>query len=192
VILAESIERGIVAIMDGSHVQAAATDIRRVSAGTFTFGAFDGQSPGGTKARTVDEATSVYRFDLILGEIETHESSPVSRKANHKIVRLGISIKVWQHLRTEIQEARRRQNRYDMATSMDLAIQALAYPGNLETDGDAFPSFTGIISGCLVGPGGQGDPIKTDPTEDWDERHLTAQIEASALIKVTQETVPST
>lgn len=188
----EAIERGIVAIMDGTHVQALAADIRFVEPGIFLFGAFDGQAPGGTKARTVDEATANYRFDLILGEIETHESSPVSRKANHKIVRLGLTVKVWRHLRTEIQESRRRQDRYDMAREMDIAIQALAYPGNLAEDGQASPSPTGIISGCLLGPGGQGDPIKTDPAEDWDERHLTAQIEASALIKVTQNTEPST
>jgi hypothetical protein len=182
-VLAEELQTAIINTLDGTHSNQ--PNIREFGPGTYVYGGLEGNIKA-TQAKALDLNNTMYVFDVIVGTPQTHEASPVSRNANHKIIYMNVSIPIWRHLMTTPEDDVRRQDRAEFVENIDLAIQALTYPGNLTQDGDS--TATNIMGGMLMGPGGVGDPIPSEPEEDWDAHLLTARIDASALMKVTQPT----
>jgi len=118
------------------------------------------------------------RYDLTLGAIEQHPSSPISALTSYRIGRLPVTIALRFHLPTAATESERddvRASAYELA---DTVIQALGYPGNLTQTDDE--NATGIISGMLTNLG------TNIPVEDWEAQILTIEVTGDAIVQIVQ------
>lgn len=169
----------VIEIMDGTS----GSD-RTVTANLFGFGAFDGQPDMAKQAMSVH--TYTHRFDVEFTELGDHEASPLSAKAGTRIVRLGVSIPIWTHTKTTVEETARRSTLASIESDAETAIQALHFRDNMSTTSGAVS--TNIVGGLLSGPGGQGAPIWTLESAEWDLNLIKSRIDGEAVITITQAT----
>ena len=157
---------------------------RVMTSNVFKYGAFDGQPVGATQAQAIH--TSTHRFDVELGDLEDHEASPISAKAPTRYARLSISIPVWTHTPTTVDDAARRSMLAEIESDCDDLIQALHFRDNLGAT--AASGATNIISGQLLGPDGTGEPAWLLDFADWEQSLIRSQITAQATVAITQAT----
>lgn len=159
---------------------------RTVTSGVFGEGVWVGQQDSQKQAEILDTNTATYKFDVELGGLEHHPATPISIKGNTRIALLGVLIRVWGKLATEPERAQRKTDLAALESALDTAIQALCFPSNLSQTSSA--AATNIVSGLLNGPGGLGIPEATEPEENWELKIVTAEINASAILTVSQAT----
>jgi hypothetical protein len=175
---AAAIRRAITDVLTG-----AVGAVRTVAAGQMLSGVFEGQADAARRAKTLHSAD--HRFDVRIGRLTQHESSPAGgRGSSYRIARADIFIDVTTAAGTAVQLADRDTLLADILSDCETAAQALAYPRNVEQT--AALAATGIVSGLLTGPGGEGIPSVEEPQQDWDKQEIKTRISASALLQITQ------
>jgi hypothetical protein len=157
--------------------------VRTVTANTFKYGTFEGQPEIATRARVVDPAYK-HRFDVKLGAMQSHGATPVGAISPTKTVTVPVTIDILTRLKSTTQEVERDEQRTLAETNTELALQALERPGNLLFDASANP--TGIVSGLLMGEGGQGHPRWSVVEEDWRRLNHRSRISGSVVVIVDQ------
>lgn len=175
------IRDAVVDLMDGTI-----TSVRQLTAATFAYGTFDGQTPTAKKATAVQTATARHWFDVELGALQNHPDSPVSANANYRLGIVSVRIPITTAVRSTAESDQRGTDLETIASDCDTAIQALHYRDNLATDASA--NSTNIVSGIMLGPGGQGAPEWKLTDEDWDARLVSSEINGSVIVKITQPT----
>jgi hypothetical protein len=142
---------------------------------------FAGQTDTSQHARGL---LNTHRFDVRIARLRNHESSPVAQIGSYRIAEADIVIDVLTVTKTVAQEDERDTVLATIASDMDDAIQALAFPTNVTQS--AALEATGIISGMLLGPGGEGVPEWAEVSQDWKAQEIRSRITCSALLRVHQ------
>lgn len=158
---AKAIRTTIIELMEG-----VIGTTRIVPPDTFKFGAFVGQPDAARIAKTVQKIRGQHWFNVRLGPLRQHESSTVSANADRHLGRVEVTIDIWTHMLTTIQETDRRNDLAAMESDAHTAIRALHQPGNLRETALAVP--TGIVSGMMLSLDGLGFPTWNEPVEDWE------------------------
>lgn len=176
---ADAIRGAIKAVMEGRQGV-----VRTCPDGMFKYGAFDGQPDTATQALAVDIRFH-HRFDIVLGPIRRHESTPVSTQSSMRMSRLMIQIPIWTTLATTVQTEARDAQRTLVAADASTAMEALTRPNALTVDN--LNVATGIVSGLLSGDG-DAYPSWEIVAEDWDKGLLKSRILATAIVVIPQAT----
>lgn len=95
------------------------------------------------------------------------------------VFELMLTIKLFWTAEHQVREDQRRATRAIVLEGVETIRRALAFPGNLTTDGT---NPTGIVSGCLVGQ--QNNPARV-VREDWDARLIEVDLPMRALAVTT-------
>lgn len=157
--------------------------IRRVPPGTFKRGTFEGQPNTAQKAAAIDPSYS-HRFDVKIGSLKTHASTPLANGGPSRTAYAPITIDITTRLRSTPQDEEREAQRAQIESNANAALVALMYPNNLLFDGNTTP--TGIVSGILVGPNGDGHPDWEEVEEAWDKQLHRSRINAAAIVVIDQ------
>jgi hypothetical protein len=157
--------------------------VRIVPAGMFEGGVTAGHTVPGQQAKTLDHRFT-HRFDVSVTKQAPNAATPISVKASYRLAEFSITVNFWTKLKATVLEADRELQRALIEGDIDVAIQALNYPGNLEftLDGES----TGIISGMLLGPDSVGTPVWELVEEDWKQHILRSRVTAAAKVKIVQ------
>lgn len=147
--------------------------------GLFEHGAFDGQ-PNAAQALAALDAQ--HAFDVEIGEIVSHEASPVGVIGSYRLASVALTLRVWTRLLSQNRETERVRVASECAADLELACQALAQPATLTTTADG--AATGIVSGQLRGPNGTGYPEVAAGEYDWPAYVVTHEINARAIVRV--------
>lgn len=159
--------------------------VRTVPSGVFKYGIFEGQPGGATRAAVINPNYK-HRFDVQLGGMMMHGSTPVSNNGPRKNVYVPVTIDIKTTLKASPLDEARDNQRILVETNAQLALQALERPGNLATDNA--DNDTGIVSGILVGESGNGHPTWTVIAEDWEKLIHHGQIKGSVIVAIDQPT----
>lgn len=181
-ILSENIRTAITELLEGTI-----GTTRLMDSGVLSEGVWDGQLDSQKQAEILDTATATYKFDVELGPLSPHPATPLSVLGNKRLNILEVTITVWGKLATEPERAQRKKDLAAFESVLDDAVMVLSYPDNLDLTNSSLP--TNIISGCLVGPGGQGHPDYDEPEEDWELKLIRSEIHASAHLLVDQNPI---
>lgn len=157
--------------------------IRTLSPNTFKYGVFDGQPLAAQKAKVNDPLYS-HRFDCRIGGQRMHSSTPISAKSSYKTVAVPVTIDIFTGLQSTALDDRRDDQRNAIENDIQLAVQALEYPGNLSLDSDG--NATGIVSGILMGALGFGHPTTEVVSEDWKNLIHKSRISGAVVVVVDQ------
>jgi hypothetical protein len=157
--------------------------IRTLPPGTFKYGVFEGQPAGAVRAKTNDPSYA-HRFDCKIGGQRMHTSTPISAKSSYKTVAVPVSIDIFTGLQSTPLDDRRDAQRNAIEEDIQLAVQALEYPGNLTLDSNG--NATGIVSGILMGPNGYGHPTAEVVSEDWKQLLHKSRISGAVVVVVDQ------
>jgi hypothetical protein len=159
--------------------------VRVCSDELFRYGAHEGKPISGQQAKAIalDRFAS---FDVKVGSFVNHSSTPSSITAGYRTVKAMVDISFWVPTKTTVQDAERDQMLEDVERYMDVAIQALSYPHNLDTTSGG--ASTNIVSGLLFGPDGKGPPTWELLNIDWANSLHRSVIHASAIVQVDQAT----
>lgn len=156
---------------------------RVVAAGNMLAGVHEGQTATQRKALALHGAT--HRYDVELTRLRSHEASPAGGTSNYRLARLNIAITVTTAAKAVIREDARGTVLAAIMSDLETAAQALAYPGNLEFTAALVP--TGIVSGLLSGPDGEGRFPECDiVSQDWAHQLITSRITASCVVNIAQ------
>lgn len=158
---------------------------RKMVPDVFKYGAFDGNNDRSNHALTLDIRYQ-HRFDVVLGPLRQNGSSPMSNKGPARHSTIDITVEIWTRLGSTVNVEERDLQRERVEQNAELAIQALAYPGNLTTSLDGLP--TGIVSGLLSGRDNNATPTWEVVTEDWTKQIHRSRISAAAIVVVGQFT----
>lgn len=176
---ATAIRGAIKGVMDGRL-----GTVRTCPDGLFKHGTFEGQPDTALQAMTIDIRYR-HRFDILLGGLRRHESTPVSTQSSMRISQLSITIPIWTGLQTTAQETARETQRSSIAADASTAMEALTRPNALTLDNLGIP--TGIVSGLLSGDG-DAYPTWEIVSEDWTIGLLKSRITATAIVVISQAT----
>lgn len=171
----------VVDLLDGTL-----TSVRQLTSGKFAYGTHDGQTPTAKKATAVQTATARHWFDVELGRLENHSDGPVSANSNYRLGIVTVRIPITTSVRSAAEATQRGADLETIATDCDDAIQALHYRDNLSQDASA--NATNIVSGIMLGPGGQGAPVWDLTNEDWEAGLVESEINGSVIVNITQAT----
>jgi hypothetical protein len=174
-----NIQTAIIELLEGTI-----GSIRTITAARLKYGVFNGQPDAAKQARLLQETTGAYWFDIEFDAHERHAGTPLSIRDSTAILKQDITIRIYKHLDSSVQESNRRADNAAIQTLMDDVVQVITFPSNLTQTAAA--GATGIISGLLTGPGGAGHPRMTAPTFDWVNQILEGSVQAAALIEITQ------
>jgi hypothetical protein len=147
-------------------------------------GAYDGQADQATNAKILHSAT--HRFDVQIGRLESHPASPVGAAGSYRLATAPIEIRVQTKTATQVQLSARDELLATLSSDLELAAQALCMPGNVAATSAL--AATGIVSGMLAGPGGEGFPVSEIEQQDWERLRITSRISASAIFLITMPT----
>lgn len=175
-------------------LEGTAGTLRTVTGGLFLRGVHEGQTDLAQRARAmrtteIDEApVAVNRFDVKLGKLKNHEASPSAALGSYRLCELPVTIEVVTHSKSVIRDSARDASLAELHSILDTALQALHCPGNLSFT--AAPAFTptGVVSGMLLGAGGEGAPECEVVSEDWTKNILRSRISGGVLVEITQVT----
>ncbi len=159
--------------------------VRTVPPGTFARGVFPGQPLAAQKALAIQTSTARHRFDVRLGPLRNHASTPVSALSNYRIGEIDITITVTSNVATSAQATQRDTDLALIASDCDTAVQALSKPHNLDETSAAVD--TNIIGGCLLGPDNASTPAIQAGDENWDSQLVTTVIRCRAFVRVEQD-----
>lgn len=157
--------------------------VRTLPPHTFKYGVFDGQPAGATRAKANDPAYA-HRFDCKIGGQRMHTSTPISANSSYKTVSVPVAIDIFTGLQSTSLSDRRDAQRNAIEDDIQLALQALEYPGNLTLDSNG--NATGIVSGILMGPNGYGHPAFDVVSEDWKNLIHKSRISGAVVVVVDQ------
>lgn len=177
---AAAIRAAITDVLEGSI-----GSVRTMLDGQMLSGVFEGQADGARKAKTLHSAE--HRFDVRIGRGRQHEASPVGAIGSYSLKVYDIFVDVTTKTATQIQEDARDEVLATVVADVEQAAEALSFPANVEQS--AALEATGIVSGMLLGPGGDGEPECGEPQQDWDKQEIRTRISASAIIRVRRNTV---
>lgn len=175
-----AIQNAVIAVLEGRLGA-----VRTVPRGMYKFGTFDGNSPEANHALALD-INYQHRFDVKIGTNKLHGSTPVSGLASYRNVLVPITIDITTRLASKPQASLRNEQRALIASDADVALQALAYRGNLTADEDGVP--TSIISGLLQGES-SAHPEWSVVEENWDGHVHKSRINAAAIVQIGQATL---
>lgn len=173
---AAAIRSAISDVLEGAH-----GTVRTLTVGVFGSDVFDGQHGSTQKAKTLQVT---HGFDVQIGRLTSHEASPVGAIGSYRIAQADIVVDVVTKLATVVELDRRDTALAAVLSDLEQGAQALGFPGNLTTNAAA--TATGIVSGMLLGPGGEGAPTVDQLSEDWAKQEIRCRISATALINITQ------
>jgi hypothetical protein len=159
--------------------------VRTVPFGVFKYGIYEGQPGGATRAAVINPNYK-HRFDVRLGGMVMHGSTPVSNNGPRKNVFVPVTIDIKTTLKATPLDDAREDQRVLADANAQLALQALERPGNLSTDNA--DNDTGIVSGILVGENGNGHPTWTVVEENWQTLIHHGQIRGSVIVVIDQPT----
>lgn len=155
-------------------------------AGLFEYNARDGVfEPTATQA-----LGERHVYDVQLGELAPSDASPVGAMGSFRLVNLPITVHVITKIPPRLLESNPPQVDHALrdATAqttvdrLDMVAQSLATPGALTTT--AAGEATGIVSGLLRSPEGEGFPDVSDGAWDWVARRVTHEIRARAIVRI--------
>jgi hypothetical protein len=176
---AAAIRSAIKDVLEGS-----VGSVRTMVGGQMLSGVFEGQADQARKAKTLHSAT--HRFDVRIASVRQHESSPVSAIGSYALKRADIFIDVTTKTATQVQEDKRDEVLSAVLSDCEQVAQALSYPTNVEQS--AALAATGIVSGMLTGPGGEGSPVVEEPLQDWEKLEIKTRISAGCILRIEQNT----
>lgn len=176
---AAAVRRAIRDVLEG-----ASGTLRTVEADVMTSGVFAGQHPAAQKAKAL---LADHRFDVRIANLRRHEASPVAAIGSYRLALADIFVEVTTKTATVVQLTERDETLAAIASDMDDAIQAIAFPGNAAQT--AALEATGIVSGMLTGPGGEGVPEWSEVSQDWDAQMIRSRISATATLRIRQSVV---
>lgn len=178
-------------VAQSSYIRTAITELLRGSSGTtrivpagmFEPGVMAGDPLPGQQSKALDYRFT-HRFDISILRQSPNAATPISAKASYRIAEFDIAINVWTKLKATTLQAAKEGQRAQVEGDIDVALQALNYPGNLDftMDGRA----TGIISGMLLGPDSATTPTWELVEENWQQHLLRSRITAAAKVKLVQ------
>lgn len=165
--------------------------VRTVAADTWLYGTFDGMGDMAERSQALSGDAGAnddppHRFNVTLGRLTAHEASPVAAIGSYRIGLVPVDIDIVTHTKSKAQQTERNSAIARVRNDGDTAVQALAFPGNLAVTAAA--AATGVLSGMLVGPGGEGTPEHEVVAEEWDRNIIRSRIRGAALISITQAT----
>ncbi len=159
---------------------------RTVTAAKFKYGVHDGMNALAQKGTAVQTATGRHWFDVELGALSNHSDGPVSANSNYRLGVVEVTIPIVSAVRSTAEATQRSTDLETIASDCDDAIQALHYRDNLKQTSAA--AATNIISGIMLGPGGQGAPQWSVVEENWDGGLVRSEITGSVIVNITQST----
>jgi hypothetical protein len=174
----KTIRRAIRELLEGSI-----GGFRTIPQGTFKYGTFDGQALAAEQATSLQHDLGYHWFNVRIGRVRRNASTPVSSMGNYRHANVDIAIEVTTHAPSTVEEDARDDVLADVVVTMEQAVAALSYPGNL--DADSTDAVTGIVSGCLLGPG-EGE-LEYDSQPNWDQQLVRSNIAALAIVQIAQE-----
>lgn len=154
----------------------------QIDAGKFAFGVFEGQPTGAQQAKAVQSAVAAHRFDVVLSPLRNSDATNVAVNAVRRICELDITIPIWTHVKTTAQEDERKTILASIESDCEDAIQVLAHPSNLTESAAA--GATNIVSGMMLGPGGQGAPQYRTVDADWKTQLVKSEIVGTLIVTV--------
>jgi hypothetical protein len=161
--------------------------VRTVPRGIYKYGTFEGQPKQATQAKALDIRYK-HRFDVKIGQELRHASTPVSNLSSYRNSLVPITIDITTNLASTVQEEERDRVRDMAAENADLAMQALAYRGNLLVDETGVP--TAIVSGLLQGPSENSPHPEWEVVEEnWELGIHRSRINAAAIVQIGQNTL---
>jgi hypothetical protein len=166
-------------------LEGAIGSVRTMVDGQMLSGVFEGQADQARKAKSLHSAT--HRFDVRIGRLAQHEASPVSAIGSYRLARADIFVDVTTKTATQVQEDARDDVLASVLSDCEQAAQALSYPANVEQS--AALEATGIVSGMLTGPGGEGSPVVEEPQQDWEKQEIRTRISAGCVLRIEQNTL---
>ncbi len=161
--------------------------VRSMAGRDMDAGVFEGQNDSARHAKAL---LNTHRFDVRIGRLRSHESSPVGAIGSHRIAVADITVSVLTATATVVQLTERDELIADVLSDLEQASQALSFPGNLRAS-DA-GNATGIVSGLMLGPGGEGYPEVAEVSQDWQAQEIRSSITGQILILVSQSTAVET
>lgn len=171
---AEAVHQSVCDVLDGAQGPYASQ-----LAKLFAPGTFEGQTDRAAQAKTI---AAEHTYDVILGTLRDHEGSPVGAIGSFRLAVLEITVRVLTRLAPQNDHAARLQVARQTARRLDLVSQSLGTPHAL--DATASGETTGIISGLLRGPAGDGFPEVSPGVYEWEKRQATHEIRARAIVRI--------
>lgn len=157
-------------------------NVRTVTAATFKRGVFSGQPDQTAKSLTLQTSTSRHWFDVQFGALRNHASTPVASMGPRRIGELEITIRVTSNMATANQRTQRETDLGTVLQDCETAAWALAYPNNLLLTNAG--ASTGLIGGCLLGPGTTSVPEVVVISEDWNRQVVITEIRGRAFVQL--------
>ena len=159
-----------------------------VPVGLFAYGVYDEQPTQAQQALAAQVQDARHRFDVVVGRVARHPSSPVSALSKRRIVTLPVTVNIYTKLATTAQEAQRSADLERIPDDADTLIRALNRPHNLDaTDGGV---LTRVVSGMMLGPGGDGAPEWELIDEGRDKGVARSRITGACIVDVLQAETP--
>lgn len=165
---AAAIRRSIVQVMEGS------TGLIRPLPGVFRYGVFEGRQDSAKQARLVQTDTAAHWFDVRVGRVYPSPSAAPTHSSS-RLEQLAITVQVWSHLTTEVQESDRNSVLAAIGSDCEDACQALQRGNQLLEDDSG--NETGIVGGCLAGVSWQL------MREDWQAKYLVSQLTGTCHVR---------
>ena len=126
------------------------------------------------------QVISAPRYDVQILNMDKHAGSPISAIANRRVDVLDIQIDLRHPLQANAQEDKRREARALMWGDVDECIQALHFPGNLNTTSAG--TNTAIMDGLLMNLGSELIEERWDTATSF----IHSRIRGEAWVVITQ------
>lgn len=159
---------------------------RALATGVFKYGIHDGQTQQAQSAKLVNTIDARHWFDVRLATVRPHAATNVANQSSRRIVEMPVTIRIRTHLKTQPQESERDEVLDQVASDCEDAVQALAYPHNLDTTQDG--RSTNIVGGLMTGIGNRGTPEWRQVNEDWERKRVESEITGNLIVAVEANT----
>lgn len=167
-------------------LEGASGSVRTLPGSVFRAGVHEGKRAQAKAAKLMHSCD--HRFDVQLGRMRNHPSTPVAANGPTRVVILDVTIDVYTRTKSVVRDEARDEVLALIASDLERAAQALHYPNNLATTAAPEATYTRIVGGLLFGPGADGSPELTPVSSDWDAMTIRSRIAASAILDLTQAT----
>lgn len=153
-----------------------------VEEGAFAGDVFAGQSVTAQLAKLRQTFTARNRFDVRLLRKTTHPASPAGGHSNSEIAQVEVQIDIQTPTKTLVELEARDDVLQQIASDCNAAITTLRRPEILALTSAGVE--TGIVSGMLLGPGGDGLPQWELMTEDWDNLRIYSRVSGVVWVHI--------
>ena len=148
------------------------------ASGSFSYGAFAGQTPQALAAKVAQTSTATHWFDVRLTPSRNHPSSNVGSGNSRRLLAFDVTIPVWTRLPTAVQRTARDVVRAAVESACEEAAKDLSRPGTL----------SGVVGGLMLARDGRGAASYRLVQEDWSAMQIKVEIHGTITVtSVTEE-----